>query len=383
MANKTDLNRRSSQLLAMLAERTQSELAIFALVVLRFGTCIVGALRRGMEDESIWIALIILDAMIMLSLLLISGRKNILGALASGILGLALSGVFCCALYVNGCIANYLTTVQLRTSVVIMQVTMIIFLIVAALAVSYLTVWRVISIRSNYRISTGRELLLKAAVLVGIALCSLGIYYVVNDLDSVSTSQRLYQVKKGDFINYNGSSTIRKAGNLCSLENSGTTTELLEQPLYFDGSDEILLPSIYAIIQPSINSNRRVDNLSRIVYENGDYIVKNESGSTVVSDFFLYDGKNTYIFFENTSVEIGGVSYAISPFSTVTGVYNKQVEIYDAASGIYTCIPIGKETANVMLADGTLVNVSMDLIERTDGQEQMLFVQPTILEVLE
>lgn len=382
LANKNDLNRRPTQILAMLAERTQAELAIFALMLLRFGTCVLGALRRDMNDESIWTAVIILDLMIMLSMMLISGKKNIVGAILSGLAGLLLSGAFCFGLYVNGCIGNYLTTVQMRTTVIILQVVMILFLIMAAMAVAALTAWRVITIRSNYRIKTGKELIFKAAVLLGIAICSAGIYYVVSDLDSVSTSQRLYQVKRGEFINYNGSSKIRKAGNLCNIENAGKTTELLEQPLYYDDGSEILLPAVYAVIQPSINSNRRVDNLSRIVFENGDYLVRNESGSTVVSDFFLYDGRNTYIFFENTSVEIGTSEYEITPFSTVTGIYNKQIEIYDAASGRYTNIPIGKESANVRLSDGTVVNVSMDLIARVDGQEQMLFVQPAILEVL-
>ena len=206
---------------------------------------------------------------------------------------------------------------------------------------------------------------------------------IVSGLDSVKVDTRIYQVVKSEYVYYDYPTTIRKQGSGCVLTDKNDDEVMLaETPLYFgDGlnTEKILLPRTYAIIQPAISSTKRVDNLSLITNEGGSFNISSESGEREASDFFLYDGKDTYVFFEETKVTIGEMNFTVSPFSYLTAVSNGSLMVFDPITDSCSVYSLIGRDAVAIMKDGTKVDLGTNILMKTDGTEQMLFVNPSNL----
>src|SRR5690606_42041996 len=80
-----------------------------------------------------------------------------------------------------------------------------------------------------------------------------------------------------------------------------------------------MLTSVYSIMQPNLALTNKVG-INSIIYldDDGRYYVDNTQATVRVADFFLFDGKDTYIFFEPTEISWDENVIEISPFFTLT-----------------------------------------------------------------
>ena len=395
MANRFDLNNRTSRLKVAAAGFDQLDSLTMAVIILRFFVYLVAAALVHDYGEKTVIAVIFTEAVTMGLTFVVTFKRDIFVGCVLRLIGdvmLTAAGVG--AVYVNGIISDYLNEVQKRESVIVLLVIFNILLVVVAAARTLLSIDVLLGAStSRHRKSVTREFSTRVRPmthLITTLLCFVILVLpaglagsIVSGLDSVEVDTKIYQVVKSDFVYYDYPTTIRKQGSGCILtDKNGAEVTLAETPLYFgDGrsTSKILLPRTYAIIQPAISSTKRVDNLSLITYEDGAYNISSESGERDASDFFLYDGRDTYIFFEDTTLTIGDVTVTISPFSYLTAVNNGSLMLFDPISdacAVYSLI--GKE-AYALMRDGTKVDLGTNILIKTDGTEQMLFVNPSNL----
>ena len=116
--------------------------------------------------------------------------------------------------------------------------------------------------------------------------------------------------------------------------------------------------------------------------DDGTYYVDNSQAKVRVSDFFLFDGKDTYIFFEPTEISWDENVIEISPFSYITVKSNRSIELFDRNSESYRVLETGVSYVYAKLGKGSSINLSSDILIRSNGQEQFLFLQPNLLEDL-
>ena len=395
LANRFDLNNRTSRLKVAAAGFDQLDSLTMAVIILRFFVYLVAAALVHDYGEKTVIAVIFTEAVTMGLTFVVTFKRDIFVGCVLRLIGdvmLTAAGVG--AVYVNGIISDYLNEVQKRESVIVLLVIFNILLVVVAAARTLLSIDVLLGAStSRHRKSVTREFSTRVRPmthLITTLLCFVILVLpaglagsIVSGLDSVEVDTKIYQVVKSDFVYYDYPTTIRKQGSGCILtDKNGAEVTLAETPLYFgDGrsTSKILLPRTYAIIQPAISSTKRVDNLSLITYEDGAYNISSESRERDASDFFLYDGRDTYIFFEDTTLTIGDVTVTISPFSYLTAVNNGSLMLFDPISdacAVYSLI--GKE-AYALMRDGTKVDLGTNILIKTDGTEQMLFVNPSNL----
>lgn len=166
------------------------------------------------------------------------------------------------------------------------------------------------------------------------------------------------------------------------MENRGKMYGLGSSPLYYVNENRMLLPTVTSIVQPKLSLSNRIANMSLLYENSGQYYVENEKSTIKVSDFFLYDGKDTYLFFEPITVTWNKNSVDISPLSYVIVKYNQTINVYDRKKDVYSSIDTGQCNAMVTMKCGATVNMSTDVLSGEDGQEKMLYLQPNLLEDL-
>lgn len=395
MANRFDLNNRTSRLKVAVAGFDQLDSLTMAVIILRFFVYLVAAALVHDYGEKTVIAVIFAEAATMGLTFLITVKRDIFVGCVLRLLGdVCITGAGVGAVFVNGIISDYLRDVQKRESVIVLLVIFNILLVVVAAARTLLSIDVLLAAStSKHRKSASREFLTRVRPMVHLVttfICFVVLVLpsvlaggIVSGLDSVEVDTRIYQVVKSDFVYYDYPTTIRKQGSGCILtDKNGAEVTLAETPLYFgDGisTSKILLPRTYAIIQPAISSTKRVDNLSLVTFEDGAYNISSESGEREATDFFLYDGRDTYIFFEETTLTIGDTTVTIAPFSYLTAVNNGSLMIFDPRSDACAVYSLIGKDAYALMRDGTKVDVGTNILMKTDGTEQMLFVNPSNL----
>lgn len=385
MANISDLNSRSNRIRVALAGLGQSDLVLLAMLLVRFFVYTIVAAVVHDYSFKYCVAVILTDLGIGVYFLIVSFKKRILTAVLSFLLTMGISGSYVGAIYVNGVIAEYLNEIQMRGSVVALQVMFIILLVLVAIVQLFVSLDVLLAMgtarhrsikKAKSLLDSKKQMICNLCCMGFIIVSALTAYLVVSGLDTIDVDSKIYQVVDSDYIFYDYPTTVKKQGEKCVLTKEDYEISLASTPLYYSGKDMIIVPDVYAIIQPSISSNKKVENLSQIYKTESGYMVESESGQHEAKDFFLYDGRNTYIFFEETTITCGEKTVTISPFSYVVASYNGAVDVFNPEQSSCTKLSSIGQDAYVLLSDGTKLNVTMDVLYKTDGQEQMLFVQP-------
>ncbi|MCR5830072.1 MAG: hypothetical protein K6F93_06995 [Lachnospiraceae bacterium] len=395
MANRFDLNNRTSRLKVAAAGFDQFDALAVSVIIVRFFIYLIAAAFIHDYSEKFVIASAATEIACMAFILVLTFKRDIIANVVLRLIGqVLLAGAAIGVIYVNGIISTYLHDVQKRESVIVLLVIFnILFVIVeAAVTLMSLDIFLAAS-TSRHRKSRAGEFKTRVRPMVHLvttilcfavlALPAVLSGVIVSGLDSVKVDTRIYQVVKSEYVYYDYPTTIRKQGSGCVLTDKNDDEVMLaETPLYFgDGlnTEKILLPRTYAIIQPAISSTKRVDNLSLITNEGGSFNISSESGEREASDFFLYDGKDTYVFFEETKVTIGEMNFTVSPFSYLTAVSNGSLMVFDPITDSCSVYSLIGRDAVAIMKDGTKVDLGTNILMKTDGTEQMLFVNPSNL----
>lgn len=286
-------------------------------------------------------------------------------------------------LYVRNVMDSYVSGVKAKPEVIIMYVLLSVFILLLSLigAVCCIRSIAVRRQRKKYRLGKVHAAGLAGVLAAGAVMTAIP-YYTVNQVDTITVRQHVYQHTSSGRVLYPAGSRVIKSGGGCVLESSGRMYELDRTPLYFKDEDRLLITNTVSIVQPVLSLTNRVANMSQVYEKDGVYYVANEKDSVKVDDFFLFDGKDTYIFFEAAAVEWDGNTLDISPFSYITVRYNQSIVYYDRETGSYADIKTGMSNVSVRMECGASINLSTDILYREDGQEQMLFLQPNLLEDL-
>ena len=199
----------------------------------------------------------------------------------------------------------------------------------------------------------------------------------------VETGVNVYQFIQGQEVRYEGGGKLRQGENSCVLAQENDTVVLDSSVLYFEGEEKLFFPSVCSVVRPTLQLSNRILPMSVLEKDGDNYRIQYEKQSIEVEDFFLFDGKDTYYFPAGTVLRWQDESYVTQSLCLVTAKYNQYIVIYDLGVREYQEIPAEEGYCTALLLDKTNVNLSTDIIYRENGQEQMLFMQPSLLTDLE
>lgn len=158
-----------------------------------------------------------------------------------------------------------------------------------------------------------------AAIIAAAAVVLLCAYFALRERDSLRLDGTVSTCVNGQTVTWEQGVKLVRQGDETLLRADGMTQKLESFPLIReDGS--IVLQRTCSFNRTADNGIYRADYFTQITKEDGKVVLKRRGKSAEVSDGFLYDNRDTYIFLEPATLYIGGEdgeTYRLSPMTVV------------------------------------------------------------------
>lgn len=192
-----------------------------------------------------------------------------------------------------------------------------------------------------------------------------------------------YQYLSSNKFAYNGKVLISTDDNNNTvLTNNQIKANLDSTPIYYAKEKSVFLPKDMSIIFPNnFGLHNKVNHFSSVMMKDNNFYVKHESYQKQVTDCFLFDGEDLYLFLDKMTFTIGKDIYVLDPLSYVVLDYQNNIQIYDYKNDIYRTIQLDKTDVVATSSKGYKVNLSIDSISY-DKYEQLLLKNFDVLKNL-
>ncbi|MFR5602118.1 MAG: hypothetical protein ACLTKI_07165 [Lachnospiraceae bacterium] len=149
-------------------------------------------------------------------------------------------------------------------------------------------------------------------------------------------------------------------------------------PIYMDqGEEQCLIPVATLYRNPRSLESGQLPPATVITKKNGPFTAENGRKQASLDRGFLFDGSNTYVFFEEMTISFNGREKTLSPFSYVRAVPGSRVELYDYGTGEFVTEEM---TGDVLAVCGDYsLSLSGDTLTNRDGVRELLANRPSVL----
>jgi hypothetical protein len=229
----------------------------------------------------------------------------------------------------------------------------------------------------------GRPLFI-VAIAAGVLIVTAIVVFFVLQIGTVTFSEPVYRYENGVRFDYEGTTRLRREDDTFFLRNAGTESTIPGTPLYFEDSARLFVPGQMMYVDPA---NMRP--LGRTGYNTfvqrtaqGTYVAEVNGSDVELTEGFLFDGQNTYVFLEPMTVMWGDKKIEVEPYSCAIVLYGLHVELYPAGGGSAEIIVEQNDFDVSAVAKGKYtIDLSKDIL-RTEEGDLLLFSQPSLLEFL-
>lgn len=159
---------------------------------------------------------------------------------------------------------------------------------------------------------------------------------------------------------------------------------LKDQVLVANQGKKLIAPNslIYHTGDPA-KDLKRVNYFSEIYIDDENHIiVERDNKKVIVSDGFLYNGEDLYVFLEDVTLKIGEEEIELKPLSYVVVKYQKSIEIYSSETNEFSSMAVFGNDIKAYSKNGYTINLSADMYE-TEDNEYILFSGIDVLESLD
>ncbi len=170
---------------------------------------------------------------------------------------------------------------------------------------------------------------LAVIILLLILICSFILFFEINDYSSVkSETHQFYYYFTTNRIDFEGNVTVNVNETILSIQNDSVALD--STPIYYNDYDGLLvMPNNMEIVFPyRKNPMYKVGKFSKLYSKKNYLYINSEAGIGRLYDCFFYDGKDLYVFIENTTVVINEQKYELSPMSFIE-VTNNYIKMYN------------------------------------------------------
>lgn len=179
----------------------------------------------------------------------------------------------------------------------------------------------------------------------------------------------LYTYFGNQKLDYKSHIKFSRNGSATELKVDGEDITLGNEPLYFKDKKQMIIPNNLIAVFPLQNmSQKKVNYYSIIKEENNDYYLIRDDKKIDMSNSFLYDGNDLYVFLEDTEVSIGDKTFELSAFSYLLCIYDDELYMYDYETGNKSYVNIKEENDNnvYVKSDSFLLNANFDYLKFND-----------------
>ena len=195
--------------------------------------------------------------------------------------------------------------------------------------------------------------------------------YILNLNTEIIEMKNFYQWIGHGKVEYSGVISFSEVDGTSQARTDNKNYELDFTPVYYNEEPKILLSYDMAVVSPL--EDGKINKLTRFsVLENKENVIylQNKRDDKKMQDIFLFNGKDLYVFLEETTVIVDGKEYVLSPMSYVNVTYRQVVEIYDKKEDKGSVI-ITKDPNVTAKANNYTIDMSIDAM-MVGSKEQLL-----------
>lgn len=214
-------------------------------------------------------------------------------------------------------------------------------------------------------------------------ICVIYFYFSANKL--VIKDANVYSVVGGSANVYTGTVTLKHdKDNKSEISANDSHLILDATPIYFKDQKKVLFPQNMEIVfYNEKNKMFKLNYYATIEQKDNMMAIMDKNYKASKSDFFLFDGSDTYVFFEKTKIVYGNANVVIPPFSYITNIYNNKLIIYNYENGKYNEFPIRGKKVFAVMENNNEIDLNTDTLKTNDQQQLLLIKQIADLKNIE
>ena len=164
-------------------------------------------------------------------------------------------------------------------------------------------------------------------------------------------------------FDYSGNIVLEKDNSITSIKLNNKKISLYSEPIYYKSKKSIILPVAYSVCFPKSSGRQyKVQYYTEIQNVGEDYYLVNRNLNSMVTNNFLFDGKDYYIFLSNVFIHFDNQEIPISSMSYVNYQYDtKDLYIYNFSEDkVYYYENVSTDV--LATTDNYTINLSSDSI---------------------
>lgn len=132
-------------------------------------------------------------------------------------------------------------------------------------------------------------------------------------------------------FDFSGNIILEKDDSITSIKLNNRKITLYSEPVYYKNKNSIILPVAYSVCFPKSSGKQyKVQYYTELQNIGEDYFLVNKNLKYKVTNIFLFDGKDYYIFLSDVSIHFDNQEIPISSMSYVNYQYDtKDLYIYN------------------------------------------------------
>lgn len=220
--------------------------------------------------------------------------------------------------------------------------------------------------------------------IAGVLLICLGLLLVwyTDGLTSFKPKAGTFQYVAGLKIDYNEDAVYRSKEGKIEVSDRESKGQTMGEPILYQGEKKITLSSNMLLMVPSNGSGvKRVNCFTTITEHDGLCTLTKDGKQAQVFGGFLYDGRDTYIFLEKTTLQIGPKTVELDPLSYATVDYQQNVEYHNSADGAHEFIALSNTDVTAYVQSGYTIDLGKDTIEMGQGEAILYSAVDTIANI--
>lgn len=208
------------------------------------------------------------------------------------------------------------------------------------------------------------------------------IILIANSISELVIKDPIFRFDTGAKIEYTGRTAIKvdsETGEI-SVKNSGISEIIDSSPIYFsEDPGRLLQPKQVVVVFPKTKSHGK-SGLNMQIRKDGEKVIAKVRARDVdISNAFLYDGENTYLFIEPVTIALGLDEIKLPAYSYISVYYNLRVEIYSPDESVNRVIPIMDTPVMAISNDLSYqIDLSKDILHTPEG-DILLITDPSVL----
>ena len=216
-------------------------------------------------------------------------------------------------------------------------------------------------------------------VLVGVLVIT---FQAKEELQQFTIKQEeLYTFAADHRTEFVGDITLNHENEITKMTYNGSEVVFLSEPIYYKGKKKFVLPNKMSVVFPISNRNQyKINRFTVIDNEGAQPYAQNVDLNYGLTNAFIYDGYDLFVFVEEGTLTYGEKTIQLSPLSFVRCEYKGSISIYNFEKDemIYEELI----TDNVVASfENYSINLSNDLLIVSDKSTLLtrgIDIQPTL-----